>query len=191
MAMSKTESVDALSSLPKGIRARLVEGKHRGKCQLYATHRQKGNAYRLVVCDASMQALNPVAGEVWTMHPDYTPNGHVVFCSISHKFEEAETNSTPMTEESLMAALDVVSLRIENAALIELQGALTVLVGKHVPEPTREDYRELMTVKDKLKRLPEKAVLSSNDEKVRRHLIVTAYKHLNVFEDYYEARGHK
>ncbi|HWP61776.1 MAG TPA: hypothetical protein VN495_04195 [Candidatus Paceibacterota bacterium] len=89
MAYKQSESLLVVRKLPDVIEVTLCSGMHRGKTQLYANWSDgTGNHYKLVVCDASVAALSPSAGERWTMRPDYTPNGHIVICSISRPVEK-------------------------------------------------------------------------------------------------------
>ncbi len=70
------------AGLPGEFTVELQEGTHRGARQLWAPVSHDGHSYRLVMSGQIPGVrVTPQAGETWTVWPDHSPNGHVVFCS--------------------------------------------------------------------------------------------------------------
>ncbi len=89
MNLSRKDSDHVLQDLPLGIRGTLQPGYHGAKPQLFVVYHTREERYRLVVSDVTMEALKPKAGQEWLLHPQYTPNGRIIFCSLS-TVEQAE-----------------------------------------------------------------------------------------------------
>jgi hypothetical protein len=80
------------AGLPSDFTVKLCEGSHKGQPQLWAPAHHEGKSYRLVIAHdrRDLARHEPKAGEVWRVYPDHSPNGHVVFCRLTERLENAD-----------------------------------------------------------------------------------------------------
>lgn len=88
------------AGMPGEFAVTLKEGRHRGETQLWAPVTHDGKTYKLVLSGhiQGVRRAPPRVGETWTVWPDRSPNGHVVFCT-PHRMVKNDTGVPALLAE--------------------------------------------------------------------------------------------
>lgn len=88
------DSFEVLKHLPREINVVLKQSWWENKEEFTANFSHEDKCYRIVVVDDSFELQSPRDNETWQVCLDYTPNGHVIFCSLVTKIAKEGEEAT-------------------------------------------------------------------------------------------------